>query len=222
MAKTRIYSVGHSNHPLARLVQLLQIARATMVIDVRSQPYSQRFPQFNRPELVEGLQSYEIAYAFFGNYLGGRPHSARLYDHEGRVDYERVRATTMFQEGLDRLCEALDEFTVAMLCSEEDPMNCHRGLMIAPALVERGIVPAHLRGDGTIESTAEFEDRLLTETGVGAGMLDGLFAPLVSGEDRRQLLAEAYRYRTRRKAFHLRPGDMPLSAHEGSGELAPE
>src|SRR5437868_1994000 len=170
MAETRLYSIGHSNHELARLVQLLQHAGVTAVADVRSQPYSQRLPQFNRAELERGLQSCDIGYAFAGHRLGGRPVQLQVYDEEGRVDYERVRATAAFLHGLEDLCQAMDAHTVAMLCSEEDPLDCHRGLMIAPALVQRGILPAHVRGDGTIESTADFEERLLRETGVGVGI----------------------------------------------------
>ena len=101
------------------------------------------------------------------------------------------------------VCQALDQFTLAMLCSEEDPLDCHRGLMIAPALVERGVNPAHLRGDGSSESTAQFEERLLRETGVGSGMLDGLFAPMIGEEERAEMLAQAYRIQARRKAFRL-------------------
>jgi len=162
--------------------------------------------------LESGLQTSAIAYAFVGRQLGGRPAQQQLYDSEGRVDYERVRATTVFQQGLDHLCQALEEYTVAMLCSEEDPLDCHRGLMIAVALVERGIMTAHLRGDGSIESTAEFEERLLRETGVGSGIVDGLFAPTISSEERGELLADAYRIQARRKAFQLRPSKADSSA----------
>jgi uncharacterized protein (DUF488 family) len=212
MAATRLYSIGHSNHGLARLVELLQRAGVTAVADVRSQPFSQRHPHFNRSELERGLQTSEISYAFFGGHLGGRPGQVHLYDREGRVDYERVRATALFQQGLDLLCQALEQFTVATLCSEEDPLDCHRGLMIAPALVERGIKPAHLRGDGSIESMAEFEDRLLRETRVGSGIVDGLFATTISDKERGELLADAYRRQTRRRAYQLRPGNVEFSA----------
>jgi uncharacterized protein (DUF488 family) len=205
MDQIRLYSIGHSNHDLARLVQLLQDAGVTLVADVRSQPYSQRLPQFNRPELERELPCHAIAYAFLGRQLGGRPAQLQLYDRDGRVDYERVRATAAFQQGVDNLCQALEEFTVAMLCAEEDPLDCHRGLMIAPALVERGILPAHLRGDGTVESTAELEERLLRETEVGTEILDGLFADMISDKERCELLTEAYRRQARRKAFQLRP-----------------
>jgi hypothetical protein len=154
----------------------------------------------------------EISYAFLGRHLGGRPGPVHLYDRDGRVDYERVRATALFQQGLDLLCQALEQFTVAKLCSEEDPLDCHRGLMIAPALVDRGIKPAHLRGDGSIESMAEFEDRLLRETGVGSGIVDGLFATTISDKERGELLADAYRRQARRRAYQLRPSNVEFSA----------
>jgi hypothetical protein len=220
MAKTRLYSIGHSNHDLARLVQLLQAAGVTAVADVRSQPYSQRLPHFNRPELERDLRGCEIDYVFLGRELGGRPRQLQLYDNEGRVDYERVKATTAFKKGLDFLCQALDQFTVAMLCSEEDPLECHRGLMIAPALVERDVTPAHLRGNGSIESTAEFEERLLRQTGVGSGVLDGLFAAMVSDQERGELLAQAYRLQARRKAFRLQHSDAHFPA-TASGDADP-
>ncbi len=204
MPDTRLFSIGHSNHELPRLVQLLQQAGVTAVADVRSQPFSQRHPHFNRPELHQGLQQQGIAYAFFGDQLGGRPHSLDMYDADGRVLYERMRKTTSFQQGIRRLCQALEEYKVAMLCSEEDPLVCHRGLMIAPAVVERGVFPLHLRADGSTETTEEFENRLLAETKVGAGLFDGLFAAALTEEDRRELLREAYRVQARRKGFRMR------------------
>src|SRR5262249_2133469 len=127
-----------------------------------------------------------------------------LYDDAGRVDYERVRQTETFRQGLERLIRGLDRYAVALLCSEADPLDCHRGLMITPALGGRGLAPVHLRKDGTAETTAEMEQRLLAETGVGAGILDGLFAASVTVEERRRFLAEAYRDMARRKGFRLR------------------
>jgi uncharacterized protein (DUF488 family) len=205
MVPRPLLSIGHSNHELARLIELLRYADVTAVADVRSQPYSQWLPHFNRPEFSRALEDQGIAYGFFGDRLGGRPHDPALYDADGRVDYRRVRRTPAFQSGLDDLCRALEESTVAMLCSEEDPLVCHRGLMIAPALVERGIAPAHIRGDGTLETSARFEDRLLAETGVGAGILDGLFAATVGSAERERILDEAYQTQARRKAYRIRP-----------------
>jgi hypothetical protein len=209
----RLFSIGHSNHELARFIQLLQGGAITAVADVRSSPFSQRYPQFNRPELERELAEHDITYVYLGGQLGGRPQRPSLYDQEGRVLYERVRATPEFRKGLERLSAGLEEYTIAMMCAEEDPLDCHRGLMIAPALVEQGIRPAHLRGDGSIETTAAMEERLLEVTKVGIGILDGLFAAALSTEERRQYLAEAYRLAARRRAFRLR--EEPSSANPG-------
>jgi len=207
-AAVRLFSLGHSNHEWGRFLDLLRALGITAIADVRSQPSSQRCPHFNRAELERELRARDIAYGFLGKELGGRPKQPGLYDAEGRADYERVRKTAGFQRGLEHLVSALDQFTVAMLCSEEDPLDCHRGLMIAPALAERGIAVAHIRGDGSVESGAEYETRLLGITGVGDGILDGLFAEGVSATERQDLLAEAYRLQARRRAFHLRPESM--------------
>jgi hypothetical protein len=90
-----------------------------------------------------------------------------------------------------------------MLCSEEDPLECHRGLMIAPALVERGLAPMHLRGDGSLETTQQMEQRLMEATGIGVGIVDGLFAATLSEQERRDVLASAYRAMAKRKAYRM-------------------
>jgi hypothetical protein len=199
----RLLSVGHSNCEWPAFVALLRGAGVTALADVRSQPYSGRYPYFNKAPLQNGLREEGIAYVFLGDLLGGRPGRPSLYDDEGRVDYERVRRTGAFQRGLDRLIQGVGDRVIAFLCSEEDPLECHRGLMIAPALSERGFPPHHLRKDGSLESNEEMERRLLHDTGVGVGILDGLFAATLTEEERRFLLAEAYRHRARRKAYQL-------------------
>jgi uncharacterized protein (DUF488 family) len=185
----RLFTIGHSNHEPEAFLALLQQAGVTAVADVRSQPFSRRLPHFSRDALKALLHQHGIAFVFLGKQLGGRPASADLYEPEGWADYERIRATDLFREGLERVIHGLDRFTMALLCGEEDPLDCHRGLMIAPALKERGFPPLHIRKGGRIETTGQFEQRLQDETGLG-----GLFA---------ESLADAYRVMNRRKAFRL-------------------
>jgi uncharacterized protein (DUF488 family) len=199
----RLFSIGHSNLEFERFVELLRSAGVIAIADVRSQPFSKWLPWTNRPHLEPALAEHEIRYHFLGDQLGGRPQSTEVYDLDGRVNYERVKATAAFQRGLDCLAEALENFPLAMLCSEEDPIDCHRGLLIAPAMKERGFAAMHIRGDGSLESQADFEARLIDVTGVGSGLLDGLFAASLSTEDHDQILADAYRAQARRRAFRL-------------------
>ena len=205
--KSTLFSIGHSNHELGNFLGLLGRAGITALADVRSQPYSRRHPQYNRPDLEAALNQGGIAYVFLGHALGGRPEDPDVYDSEGRVDYERVRKTYLFKQGLEELLAVKEKHTV-MFCAEEDPLDCHRGLMIAPALLELNIPTSHLRGDGSCEAMTEMEERLLAETHVGEGFLDGLFAELITPEDRRELLAKAYRLQSRRKAFRRREGEQ--------------
>jgi hypothetical protein len=133
---------------------------------------------------------------FLGDSLGGRPQGSYLYGPDGRVDYEKVRRTPLFRKGLERLAQGLEHYTVAMLCAEDDPLNCHRGLMIGPALREFGIAPLHLHRNGSVEVTGQMEERLLAEMGI-------LSAPLLTDHERQEMLAEAYRRRASRNAYQV-------------------
>lgn len=217
-ARTPIFTIGHSNHSLDTFVDLLKRHGITAVADVRSQPFSGRHPHFNREALAPALRERGIAYVFLGEELGGRPGQPSLYDAEGRVDYRRVRTQEFFQRGLERLENAQGKYSVALLCSEENPLDCHRGLMIAPALADRGLAPLHVRGDGALETMAQMEQRLLDETGVDGGFLDGLFAATFTDADRRELLAEAYQTMARKKSFRLKPEEMEAGETESLGD----
>jgi hypothetical protein len=147
-----------------------------------------------------------MRYVFLGDELGGRPRDIAVYDGEGRVDYWRVRQTALFRAGVKRLLDEFKHDAVALVCAEEDPLDCHRALMIAPHLVEQGICPRHIRGDARIETTAQLEARLFQITGVGGGMATGLFAASLSADERAELLTDAYKEQAHRKAFRLPPG----------------
>ena len=200
---SRLYTVGHSNHDAETFLALLRSVGVDLVADVRSAPFSQQYPQFNQSVLRRLLDEGGIGYSFFGDELGGRPSDPGLYDEEGRVDYQQIRRTPAFSAGIDTLCRKLEESVVTLMCSEEDPLDCHRSLLISAALAERGIRPAHLRGDGRLESSDQLDERLLAETKTGAGLLRGLFAAELTAEDRRQLLEDAYRIQARRKGYRL-------------------
>jgi len=157
---TDLEQVRAAVRPTKRIIYAETIANpTTAVADVRSNPYSRRLPQFNREALERELKRNRIAYLYFGDQLGGRPRDPDVYDADGRVDYERVRQTAEFRFGLVQLLRGLEKHTIAMLCGEDDPLDCHRGLMIAPALAERGLPLAHLHKDGTVEAQADLNVR---------------------------------------------------------------
>jgi uncharacterized protein (DUF488 family) len=84
-ATPTILTIGHSRHPLARFVGLLEGAGATAVADVRSGPVSLFSPHFNKAALAASLAARRIDYIFLGNELGGRPGQPAMYS-EGVAD----------------------------------------------------------------------------------------------------------------------------------------
>jgi uncharacterized protein (DUF488 family) len=161
MQQMTIYTVGHSNHPMVDFVALLLQHEIETLVDVRSQPYSRRHPQFNRESLATSLEAAGIRYVDLGKSLGGRPEQADLYDPGSeRPDYERQRETPLYRQGLAQLCEIAQGAKTAMMCSEGDPEQCHRTLLVTPDLLEAGHNVQHILRDGRLRQ-AEIKPRQL-------------------------------------------------------------
>jgi uncharacterized protein (DUF488 family) len=156
-----LFTIGHSNLEIADFLSVLAAHGVRTLCDVRSRPASFRFPQFNRESLESALTSSGIRYEFFGATLGGRPADPRVYRENGLVDYAARRRAPDFAEGLERALALSRAGVAALMCAEEDPLQCHRFLMICPALLEHGVTPVHIRRGGMLESQSDAEDRLL-------------------------------------------------------------
>jgi uncharacterized protein (DUF488 family) len=157
----QLFTIGHSNLEIEVFLAVLAQHRVETLCDVRSRPASFRFPQFNREPLEAGLTSARVRYEFFGETLGGRPADPRVYREDGLVDYAALRRAPDFAAGIERALSLSRTSVIALMCAEEDPLQCHRFLMICPALLEQEISPVHIRRGGALESQSEAEDRLL-------------------------------------------------------------
>ncbi len=141
---------------------LLQQHGIALVVDVRSQPYSQWVPQFNRENLARDLRAAGIRYAFMGNALGGRPTDRTLYDPgEDHPNYARLASSPDYLTGIEQLLQLAANERVAIMCSEGDHHKCHRGLLITPTLLARGARVLHIAPDGTLVD-AQAEPKQLT------------------------------------------------------------
>jgi len=155
-ATVTIYSVGHSNQPQDAFIALLQRHGIQSLVDVRSAPYSRYVPHFNRPELEHAVERAGIRYTYMGDELGGRPPGDEFYDEEGYVLYYRAAQAPFFLRGLERLTDEGAVYRTAVMCSEEDPTNCHRRLLIARVLADQGVPMLHIRGDDRIQTADDF------------------------------------------------------------------
>jgi uncharacterized protein (DUF488 family) len=159
-----VYTIGHSTHTSAKLLALLAKHGVTAVADVRSQPYSRLHPQFNRENLQADLRAGGIRYAFLGRELGARTEDRSCYVG-GKVQYDLLARTPLFQSGLDRIAHGRGKYRIALLCAERDPLTCHRTILVARHLVARGIPIWHISDSGELESHDDSLSRLLAELG---------------------------------------------------------
>lgn len=166
-----IHTIGHSNHPIDRFLDLLRQHAIGALADVRSTPYSRFNPQFRRETLRSALAEAGIHYVFLGEELGARSKDPACYDAEGRVSYSKLAAASTFRRGLERLRSGMNTCRIAIMCAEREPLQCHRTLLVAHELDREGIPVTHILGDGSLESHAEAMQRLantlkLTDAGL--------------------------------------------------------
>jgi uncharacterized protein (DUF488 family) len=154
-----VFTIGHSNLEFVRFVALLNQHGIQGVADVRSSPYSQYNPQYNRESLQRALRKQGIAYVFLGEELGARRSEPECYV-KGRADYSLIAQTSAFRRGVDRILQGTAKMRVVIMCAEKDPLQCHRCILISPRLRERGIEVLHILSEGSLETQEQAECRL--------------------------------------------------------------
>lgn len=160
-----VFTIGHSTHSAEAFVALLRQHGVEALADVRSSPFSRFNPQFNRENLERSLKGNGIRYVFLGKELGARTDDRSCYD-QGRVQYSRLAKTALFRSGLDRVLQGAARYRVALMCAEKEPLECHRTLLVAKALSERGQPVLHIHADGHLETHDAAMDRLLGLSGL--------------------------------------------------------
>ena len=197
-----IFTVGHSNHSREVFIGLLSLHGITALCDVRSKPYSRFNPQFDCEELKRILPDYGIGYLFLGRELGARSADPACYE-SGKVQYDRLARTELFQHGLARVRDCMSKgFRIALMCAEKEPLECHRTILVARHLVALGLDVQHIHANGGLESHADALNRLAQMLNLAQ---EDLFR---SAED---LLADAYHRQGERIAYDA--GDsVPLEA----------
>jgi uncharacterized protein (DUF488 family) len=157
-----LFTIGHSNHPLERFRELLAQHNISAVADVRSSPYSQYAPQFNKDVMEVWLRNAGVEYIFMGRELGARSSEESCYVGD-QAKYELIAQSPVFKEGLDRVLREAERHRLALMCSEADPLGCHRTILVCRELKRTApqLRIVHILADGTTETHEEAERRLV-------------------------------------------------------------
>lgn len=167
----KIYTIGHSTLELDALIAVLKEHGISWVADVRSAPYSRRFPQFNRRPFAAVLNTGGIRYLFLGDKIGGKPPEGAAEDawSQGKLNpmlVSGLSGTPRWREGMATLATAVQTLdregkAGCILCSEADVAGCHRSLI---AFELESMLPSlsveHLRPGGAAPAQAHFQKSL--------------------------------------------------------------
>lgn len=160
-----IMTIGHSAHSIADFIALLSQHGVTAIADVRSQPFSRYAPQFNKAVLSAALRQVGVQYVFLGKELGARSSDPSCYV-DGRVQYGRLAETDAFKVGIERVLTGARTERIALMCTEKDPLDCHRTVLVAARLEAEGARVSHIREDGSIELHDRAMERLMHQLGM--------------------------------------------------------
>lgn len=165
ITSTVCYSIGHSNHSWQRFIELIAGQKIKCIVDVRSFPRS-RFVHFRRENLSARLSKIDVEYVFEGDDLGG------LSPDGDPLNYARRANDPNFVAAAHRVMAKASAKPTAMLCSEHDPINCHRCLLIGRALAHAyACEVVHIERDGSLTTQGRVEAQLAKQARVG-GLFD--------------------------------------------------
>lgn len=159
--QTVIYTLGHSNRPLQAFLDLLWAHAVDTVVDVRSVPWSRRFPWFRARELAATLARCGLGYVAVGEALGGRRRAGAPVP------------APVFASAVDRVLGRAARERVALLCAEADPARCHRASLLAPAFIGRGARVVHLLAADRVEDHTVTAVRMTPRSPVIGDLFDG-------------------------------------------------
>ncbi|MDY3740904.1 MAG: DUF488 domain-containing protein [Selenomonadaceae bacterium] len=158
----KLYTIGHSTVEQDFIIDLLVKYGIDYVYDVRSTPYSRYAEQFNRENIKYALIRHGIGYHYAGAYFGARQEDEYLYNKEGYLDFNKVRQSQKFNKGVEGVKRGLEQgHSIALMCTEKDPIDCHRAIMVARGFELVKIPVEHILHDGKLQSQHELNMRLL-------------------------------------------------------------
>lgn len=189
-----LFTIGYTHHSHEEFLELLRANKITYLLDVRSTPYSQFTSQFNKDVIADFLKKNGINYNHMGKFFGARPLDKSLYTEQGYLDFEKARASENFKKGLENVTLGLNKgYNIALMCTEKDPFDCHRAIMVARGFDLSGIEVSHILPDGKIITQSELNNRLLDKHYPDRNQMS-LFSK-ISSLPEEEVLVLAYRQR---------------------------
>lgn len=188
-----IYTIGHSNYPEEKLIDMLKYYNIDTVVDIRGTPYSKYNIQYNKETIEHTLKSEGFIYIYMAKELAAKRMKKISYNKEGYADFENVIKEEEFINGIERLKNGCSKgYKIALLGAMQDPLRCHRSILCGRALRDSKFDVKHVLDDYSTCSQEEIERRLLDKYFPDRAQItiDSLMGTEM---DEEEMIKEAYR-----------------------------
>ena len=157
-----IYTIGHSNYTVEKLIDMLKHYNINCVVDIRGTPYSKYNVQFDKETIRYTLSKAGFIYIYMAKELAAKRINKQSYNDEGYSDFEKVINEKEFLEGIERLKNGCNKgYNIALLGAMQEPIRCHRSILVGKALRKAGFDVKHILDDYSIASQDDIEQMLL-------------------------------------------------------------
>lgn len=198
--KETVYTIGYAGFSIENFIEAVQGCGVSVLVDVRSSPFSDHYPAYNRNELELTLQKYHILYRNYAQEFGARQTDRQYYNSQGYLDFEIFAQSEPFLGGVQKLEKGIEQgFCFALMCAEIDPIDCHRAILVARAFVDRGYQVIHLGPKGRTLNHQELEFQLLDRYYPDRDQ----YSIFSAAQDETALLKNAYRRRNAEIGYHI-------------------
>ena len=170
MIKIEIYTLGHSNYPFDKFIEILKKHNINCIVDIRGIPYSKYNTQYNKEVLQSNLRKLGYTYIYMADEFAAKRKTKVSYNDEGYADFDKV--------------------------IQEDPIRCHRAILMGRELIKAGFDVKHIMHEGDLKTQDYLEEKLLEKYFEGRNQLtiDSLLGNAMSRED---MIEESYKLANR-------------------------
>ena len=157
-----IYTIGHSNYSLDKFINILKHFNIDCVVDIRGTPYSKYNVQYNKEMLRYSLINAGFTYIYMAKEFAAKRENKISYNNYGYSDFEKVINEDDFKKGIERLKKGcLNGYNIVLLGAMQDPIRCHRSILVGRELVKHGFKVKHILDDLSVKSQSYINNRLL-------------------------------------------------------------
>ena len=198
-----IYTLGHSNYTIEKLIDMLKKYNINCVVDIRGTPYSKYNVQFDKEIIKYTLTKAGFIYIYMAKEFAAKRINKESYNEEGYSDFELVVNEKDFLDGIERLKNGCNKgYRIALLGAMQEPIRCHRSILVGRALIKYGFNVKHILDDSSIASQDDIEDMLLNKYFSNRNQItiDDLIGNSLSKEE---MIKKAYRLANKEIGYRI-------------------